>query len=143
MKTKFSELLKVKKRKVDEVENRLLDFRNQKNRVYLQIEEIDRDISSLKIPKSGDFTKITLSYAHLSNLSNQKKLKIEETLSLEAQIEVEKELYKKANIDFEKIKYLDNLEIKKVLLQMKIQESKDMDEIANILFSNKKNMAIL
>ncbi len=143
MKTKFSELLKVKKRKVDEMENRLLELQNQKNRFLLQIEEIDDDISSHKSPKIGDFSKITLSYAKLSILSNQKKLKKQELLNLQEQIIEQKKLYKEANIDFEKIKYLDDLEVEKVLQQMKIQESKDMDEIANILFSNKKRMVSL
>ncbi len=143
MKTKFSELVKVKKRKVAEIENKLLELQNQKNRSLLQIEEIDDDISSHKSPKVGDFSEITLSYAKLSILSNQKKSKKEDLLNLQEQIIEQKKLYKEANIDFEKIKYLDDLEVEKVLHQMKIQESKDMDEIANILFSNKKKMVSL
>ena len=40
MKTKFSQLVKLKKRKVDEIENELLDVQNQKRRVLVQIEDI-------------------------------------------------------------------------------------------------------
>jgi len=57
---------------------------------------------------------------------------------LNQQIEGIKELYKEANIDFEKINYLEDLEIKKQLEELKVQENKDMDEIANLLFTKHK-----
>jgi len=138
MKTKFSQLVKVKKRKVDEIESELLDTQNQKRRVESEIENILQEISELKTPQSGDFAQLNLSYSYLSNLSNQKKFKEEQLHSIIQQIEVIKELYKEANIEYEKIKYLDEQEIKKQLEELKIKENKDMDEIANLLHSRKK-----
>jgi flagellar export protein FliJ len=137
MKTKFSQLVKVKKRKVDEIESELLDIQNQKRRVESEIESILQEIRELKTPQNGDFAKLNLSYSYLSNFSNQKKSKEEELIKIDNQIEVIKELYKEANIEYEKIKYLDEQEIKKQLEELKIKENKDMDEIANLLHAKK------
>ncbi len=138
MRTKFSQIVKVKKRRVDEIENELLDTQNQKRRVLVWIENILKEISELKTPKSGSFSQINIAHMHLKNLSNQKSSYEEEVVRLNQQIEGIKELYKEANIDFEKIKYLEDLEIKRQLQALKVQENKDMDEIANLLFTKHK-----
>ncbi len=140
MKTKFSQIVKVKKRRVDEIENELLDIQNQKRRVIRSIEEILKEISEIKTPKSGSFSQINIAHMHLTNFSNQKNGYEEDILKLDQQILGIKELYKEANIEFEKIKYLEDLEIKKQLHELKIQENKDMDEIANLLFSKNKRV---
>jgi flagellar export protein FliJ len=141
MKTKFSQLVKVKKRKVDEIESELLDAQNEKRKIHSQIDKISLEISELKTPQSGGFAKLNISFTYLSNLSNQKKLKVEELEKIEHQIELIKELYKEANIEFEKVKYLDELEVKKQLEELRVKENKDMDEIANLLHA-KKNIEV-
>lgn len=138
MKTKFSQLVKVKKRKVDDIENELLDIQNQKRRVIFLIEGISKEISEIIIPKSGSFSKMNIVHMHLKNFSNQKSSYEEKIIRLNQQIEGIKELYKEANIEFEKVKYLEDLEIKKQLHELKIKENKDMDEIANLLFTKQK-----
>ena len=139
MKTKFSQILKVKQRKVDEIENELMDVRFQKRKTLTRIEEIVKEIEGLKTPQSGSFAEINISHTYLKNLSNQKQSKEQEIIQLDQQIEGIKELYKEANIEFEKIKYLEDLEIAKKLQEIKVQEAKDMDEIANLLHAQKKN----
>lgn len=139
MKTKFSQILKVKQRRVDEIENELMDVRFQKRKTLTKIEEIVEEIMGLKTPQSGSFAEINLSHTYLKNLSNQKQSKEQEIIQLDQQIEGIKELYKEANIEFEKVKYLEDLEIEKKLQELKVQEAKDMDEIANLLHAQKKN----
>ena len=139
MKTKFSQILKVKQRRVDEIENELMDVRFQKRKTLTKIEEIVKEIAGLKTPQSGSFAEINISHTYLKSLSNQKKSKEEEIIQLDQQIEGIKELYKEANIEFEKVKYLEDLEIEKKLQEIKVQEAKDMDEIANLLHAQKKN----
>lgn len=138
MKTKFSQLLKVKKRKVQTIENEILDTQNQKRKTFLQIEKVLHEISGFKAPKSGEFSQISLSFSCLANLSNQKAFLDEEMVKINKQIEGLKELYKEANIECEKVKYLEDLEIEKRLYELKVQENKDMDEIANLLFAKRK-----
>ncbi len=138
MKTKFSQLVKVKKRRVDEIENELLDIQNQRRSILIKIEDILKEISLIKTPKSGSFSQINISHMHLKNFSIQKRAYEEEIIRVDRQIIGLKELYKEANIEFEKVKYLEDLEIKKQLQLLKIKENKDMDEIANLLFTKQR-----
>lgn len=46
--------------------------------------------------------------------------------------------FKRQNIEFEKAKYLDGLEVKKRLEQIKKQEMRDLDEISVMLYANHK-----
>ena len=141
MKTKFSQLVKVKKRRVDEIENELLDIQNQRRSILIKIEDILKEISLIKTPKSGSFSQINISHMHLKNFSTQKRTYEEEIIRVDRQIIGLKELYKEANIEFEKVKYLEDLEIKKQLQLLKIKENKDMDEIANLLFTKQRMKA--
>ncbi len=137
MKTKFSQLVKVKKQKINEIESELLDVENQKQKMHIHIQETLKEITEIKKPSSGNFAELNLSYSYLSNLSNQKKSYEEKILMFEKQLDGLKELYKEANIEYEKVKHLEDLEIKKQLFELKRKESKDMDEIANLLFAKK------
>ncbi len=141
MRTKFSQLLKVKMRRVDEIEGEILDAQNKKRKTELKIKEIEDETRELKVPKSGKFSQISISSFFLTNLSNQKSFFKQELSSIQLQIEGLNELYKEANIEYEKVKYLDDLEIKKHLKEMRIKENKDMDEVGNLLFA-KKNLRI-
>ncbi len=137
MQTKFSQILKVKKQIVDECERELLDIRNVKKNKLLQIQDLKLQIKNTQKPKNGSFLQLNMVYLNLRILSNQKKEFENDIISLDNQIEGLKELYKVANIEFEKIKYLDSQEIKKIIKLQNMQEKKDMDEISNILFSRK------
>ena len=139
MKTKFSQILKLKKRRVEEIENALTEVRAQKRRALREIEDILQEIASLKTPTSGSFGEMNVAFMSLSQLSNQKKSKEFEVTQIEQRIRDIQELYKEANIEFEKIQYLEDEEHKKVLEALKVQENKDMDEIANLLYSRFKN----
>ena len=52
-----------------------------------------------------------------------------------------KEQLKKDMIEYEKYKYLEYEEIQKALKEIKIQEAKDLDEIALMTFTNKNKEA--
>ena len=49
------------------------------------------------------------------------------------------EHFKIYNIEYEKAKYLDNTEIKKMLDKAKKQEGRDLDEISVMLYANKNS----
>ncbi len=138
MKTKFLQLLKVKEQKLKDIELELYHVQNKKSQILQELDNIVHDISNLTIPKSGSFAKINILYANKKTLLKQKELKKQMVKLLEEKIKQIQTMYKRANIEFEKIKYLHDLEIKKILQNIKEQEQKDMDEIANLLFVNKK-----
>ena len=136
--TRFTDILKVKKQKLSEVERELLDVQNRKKRIELKVEQVDEEVASLETPKSGDFGTLQMSRQSFLYLIQQKEVLIEKLALRIQQIEGLKELYKEANIEYEKIAYLDADEIKKEMKRIADEESKELDEIANILFVNKR-----
>ena len=54
-----------------------------------------------------------------------------------------KEQLKVDMIEFEKFNYLELEEVKKVLKKIKIQEAKDLDEVALMTYAKKKNRGTL
>ena len=139
--TRFTDILKVKKQKLSEVERELLDVQNRKKRLELEIKQVDSKVSALQTPISGDFGTLQIARQSFLVLIQQKELLTEKLEIRIKQIEGLKELYKEANIEYEKIAYLDAEEIKKELKRIADEESKELDEIANILFVNKREKA--
>ena len=138
MKTRFADLLKVKKQKMTEVERQLLDVQNRKKRLVHQIEKVDHDIAILELPQSGDFGLMQISRQTFVSLMQEKELLKEKLLVRENQISGLKVLYQEVTLEYEKVSYLNEEEIKTELKRIQKEESKALDEIANILFVNKK-----
>jgi flagellar biosynthesis chaperone FliJ len=136
--SKYKEIVKVKKQKVREIENQLLDVRSRKITIEKKIKENDLLIVEFKQPSKGDFSQLQYSH-HSFSMILLKKEELREKLELRIkQIEGLELLYKEANIEYEKMLHLHEEELDKMLQLQKMQESKDMDEIANILFVNKR-----
>jgi len=138
MKTRFSDILKIKKQKLDEIERQLQDVQHRKKILKEQILGVDAEIVALKIPQEGNFAKMQLSREAFDRLRQDKEELLERLTLRENQLVGLKELYQEAMIEYEKMVYLNNEEIKKVLKLRAQEESKALDEIANILFVNKK-----
>ncbi len=138
MKTRFSDILKIRKEKLSEIERELLDVRNRKRKIEEEITKVDAKIKVFKQPQIGDFSLMQVARDALTMLRQQKEDLVQKHLLRERQIEGLKGLYQEANIEYEKIAYLNEEAIKKVLKQRQLEESKALDEIANILFVNKK-----
>ena len=137
MKTKFTPLVKLNKQKADEVEQML-----QKNaqEIVLKQEEIDalvREFASLQEPKSGFYQAFLTFVEHKNYYRAMIDEKAYELALLKQKRGELQELFKEKNIEFEKAKYLENLEIKKVLEKVKKQEAKDLDEISVMLYNQK------
>ncbi len=138
MKTEYSQLLKIKKHRVDTVESKLLELKGSMDRVLLSMEKIDREISIIKRPTDGTFSKMRVSFAYLSTLSNQKRVQKERLREIKRDIDNQKELYRVENIELQKIKYLHDTEVKNYLYSVKVKENRELDEIATRLFFRKQ-----
>jgi hypothetical protein len=134
MKTKFSELLKVKKQKLSEIEQQLAAKRYEKEVVVLQKVQIESEISAFQLPKEGDFSSMKLAIANREYLFKEKEHKENMIKYFEQEIDNLNFLYKEANIEYEKIKHLHEVEVEKMITELLKKESKQMDEIANQLF---------
>ncbi len=140
--TRFKDILKVKKEKMSEVERALQDMQNRKNRLIEDIAEVDTVISELKSPENGDFGTLQVAREGFLALIKQRESLSEKVEAYNTEIEVLELLYKEATIEYEKIVYLDELEIKKIAKKIAEEESKALDEIANILFVNKREKVL-
>jgi len=137
MKTKFSDIVKIRKRKVDELQDYLARLEFSIQQTKKEIETLVNDLYSEKTPNEGSIREllaiqeIKKAYkieienkkAHLSNLLQNKQNIIE--------------MLKDANMEYEKMKHLHELELKKIADTRKQKEAKDLDEIAVMLFNNK------
>jgi len=136
MKTKFDSVVKVKKQKVDTIERNLQKINSSIQNLKNKTEELTKTLLSFSLPKEGNF-------ALLNQIKHQQHILRDEIQKLKNQIVIlenrKKELLeelKKANIDYEKMKYLQAEEIKKMIKEKRLKEARDMDEIAILLRKN-------
>ncbi len=139
MKTKFDSVVKVKKQKVDTIERNLQKINASINELNNRIEDLNKTLLSFSIPKEGNF-------ALLNQIKHQQHILRGEIQNLKNQIVIlenrKKELLeelKTANIDYEKMKYLQAEEIKKIIKEKRLKEARDMDEIAILLRKNSES----
>jgi len=137
MKTKFDGVVKLKKQKVDSIQKNLQKINASINELNLKISSLEESLRSFTIPREG---KISI----INQIKHQQGIIRDEIAKLQNQITVLKsrknellEELKKANTEYEKMKYLQNEEIKKALKELKLKESREMDELAILL--RKKN----
>lgn len=134
MRTRFTPLLKVRQEKLDRLEAALQAFNYEIMQVQARLEVIVHEIRTLEIPSQGSYGEFLMMQAikgeqmarlELEQLSlaslQQKKREVEENMRL-------------ARIEYEKAKYLDRVEIQKVLATRAREEAREMDEIAGLLF---------
>ena len=139
MKTKFSELLKVKKQKVSEIEQKLAAKRHEKEVVVSQKLQIESEIAAYTLPSQGDFSAMHLAISGRDYLFKEKEQKENIIKYFNQEINNLNILYKEANIEYEKIKHLHEVEMQKIVEAIAKEESKQMDEVANQLFMRNRN----
>ncbi|WP_299546365.1 flagellar export protein FliJ [uncultured Helicobacter sp.] len=139
IKTKFTQLVLLRKRKVDEVELML-----QKNAQHIiakqgEIDALVAEFATLKEPQSGIYQNFLAFAHHKEEYRSSIDFKMQELAQLKQTKRELQETFKLENIEYEKAKYLDGLEIKKLLEKARIQESRDLDEISVMLHTNNKD----
>jgi len=133
MKTKFDGVVKVKKQQVERIENDIRKINKSILELNREIEELKDSLLLFTLPKTGTFNKIKQIKESQNIIKNQiQNLENQIVILQNRKNELLNEL-KKANIDYEKMKYLQNEEIKKALKELKLKESREMDEIAILL----------
>ncbi|MDD3324460.1 MAG: flagellar export protein FliJ [Sulfurospirillaceae bacterium] len=136
MKSKFANIAKIKKQKCDTIEKELLKNRTREKMLLAKIATSYEEISKMSLPKEGGASLISMFQAQKALLNRDKKAY--ELALVEAKKRIQKLLddYKKAHTDYEKIKYLEEQELQIFIDKLKKEEQKELDEIANVLFSN-------
>ena len=138
-KTQFTDILKIKKNKIKEIEQKIQKVRFGIAKNKERIKEIEEDILNIEYPISGYFS-VLQQYnlamnnmkSDIYNLENQ----IEQANNIIAQLQEELKL---ANLEFEKFKFLNDEVLEKEAKRLKKLEENRLDEIAIILFNQKRN----
>jgi len=136
-KTQFTDILKIKKNKIKEIEQKIQKVRFGIAKNQERIKEIEEDILNIEYPISGYFS-VLQQYnlamnnmkSDIYNLENQ----IEQANNIIAQLQEELKL---ANFEFEKFKFLNDEVLEKEAKRLKKLEENRLDEIATILFNQK------
>ncbi len=137
MKTKFDDLLKIRKQQVDKLERDLEKVNSAINNIQKQIEIKHKELEQLSIPKSGKFYLINQLKHNIFLINQEIKTLKNQLNTLNERKELIINNLKSANIEYEKIVYLKNEEIKKEIKKIKNKEIKEIDEIA-IMLNNLK-----
>lgn len=140
MKTKFTPLLLLQKQKIDAIEQ---EIQHNAQAIKGKQEEIDAliaEFATLKEPTSGVYQAF-LTFTHHKNEYRQSiDYKMGELALLKKKKQELQEAFRIQNTELEKAKYLDNLEVKKVLQKLKKRENIEMDEISVMLHANNKEI---
>lgn len=95
--------------------------------------QIKEEINLFVLPNSGSFMDLQSANARLSSIRVQANNIINEILSAESRIENKQNEYKYHNIEYEKIKYLEKDEQKKIDAKIKKQEEGMMNDITSYM----------
>jgi len=138
MKTKFTPIVKFKKSELDKVEERVQNLLRTVHKETENLKNAYAILMQITQPTSGSINE------YLSNKllqQRQREIIIETAQTLEdakEKLSFAKEQQKLAYIEFEKYKYLESEEVKKMIKEIRIKEAKDLDEVALQGFMNKR-----
>ena len=94
-------------------------------------------LQQLQTPQAGNMQEMLASRSLLASQRGVIEHNQEWVSYAQKQVLAAKEQFKKDMIEHEKFKYLELQEIKKILKAKKIQEMKDLDEVALMTYTNK------
>ncbi|MDE5603526.1 MAG: flagellar export protein FliJ [Helicobacter sp.] len=140
MKTKFTPLVLLQKQKIDAIEQELQHNAEAIKKKQEEIDALIAEFATLKEPTSGVYQAF-LTFVHHKNEYRQSiDYKMGELALLKKKKQELQETFRLQNVELEKAKYLDNLEIKKILQKLKKRENIEMDEISVMLYANNKEI---
>ncbi|RDU59331.1 flagellar export protein FliJ [Helicobacter marmotae] len=135
MTTKFSPIIDLRKKDMQECERAILQNENNITNKRAQIERIADELVGLKMPQNGMFSAMQaynemkkMLLAHLQNIQDELNELLLHKNSLQNQ-------YKKHHIEYEKIAFLDKKEQDKMFKALNNREKREVDEIAMMLYN--------
>lgn len=137
---KFSQILKIRKQELDNIESRLALARIKLENFACELDENLSLISAYKFPKNGNLAEINLALEEQKILRNQ-RADLNEKISLtKTEISHLNHKYKNAMIEFEKIKHLQDVENAEFAKKLKRSEQILIDELAVMRFNMKEKI---
>lgn len=136
MKTPFDALVLAQKKRLEAKELEILRTNNQIAAQYAKIDELQIALSQVIYPKEGDFSLFLKTNAQKKSLINDIDTHRTHISTLKAELKSLQEQRKIIYIEYEKYKHIQEREKEKILSELKRAESKNLDEIALLLYNN-------
>ena len=141
MKTRFTSLVHIKKNIVQKSERLLQQANANFNNAKKALQESLAFLQQITLPSHGKITEFLANRALLEAQRMVIQHNQEWLQYTQKEVQEAKEQLKRDMIEYEKYKYLEYEEMQKVLKEIKIQEAKDLDEIALMTYTNKDKEA--
>ncbi|ETD23551.1 flagellar export protein FliJ [Helicobacter macacae] len=136
MKTPFDALVLAQKKRLEAKELEILRTNNQIAAQYAKIDELQIALSQVIYPKEGDFSLFLKTNAQKKSLINDIDTHRTHISTLKAELKSLQEQRRIIYIEYEKYKHIQEREKEKILSELKRAESKNLDEIALLLYNN-------
>ncbi len=137
MNTKFTSLVKLKKSTMQKSEKVVQKANANLNSAATALKISYNSLKDVDAPASGTMGDFLASRTLLDSQRGLIKHNTEWVDFAKSQVQEAKEQFKKDMIEHEKFKYLELEEIKKEIKKIKVQEAKDLDEVALMTYSKK------
>lgn len=141
MNTRYSSLVTLKKSTMQKSELALQGANNDLNTATNELQLSYDILDTLQSPTTGSMSQMMSARSLMESQRGVIKHNQEWITFAQNQVELAQQQLKSDMIEYEKFNYLELEEIKKVLLAKKIQEAKDLDEVA-LMTHAKKNKKI-
>ena len=137
MKTRFSSLVTLKKSTMEKSERVLQGANADLNSATMALQLSYNSLNDVQAPQSGTMADMLASRTLLDSQRGMIEHNKEWMNFAQKQVNQAKEQLKSDMIEHEKFKYLELEEIKKVLKKRKLEEAKNLDEVALITHARK------
>ena len=139
MKTRFSSLVTLKKSTMKKSERAVHSANADLNSAVMALEISKNSLNSIDTPESGFMSEFLASRRLLDSGRDLIKHNQEWVKYSNNQVSLAKEQLKLDMVEYEKFKYLDLQEIKKIIKKQKMLEVKELDEVALMTHTRKNN----
>lgn len=138
MKSKFTQIVNIKKRNLDKIELNLARARNEAAMIEGFIAQAAEQISKFEMPSSGSAADLCGSLELLGAMRREKNLLTERLELTKKSIAHLERQYKAANLEYEKMKYLQTQDFSAQIEKIKKAEAAALDEFATMNFTRQK-----
>ncbi len=134
MKSKYTPLVKLKKKELDRIERDLIHANNAFSMASIAIDDAYTLLSTLTLPINGSVSELLQSQSMIQAQHTEIQLCVDTLARAKAQQLQVRRQFKASMIEYEKFKYLETQEIQAHNAKTKKEEAKMLDEIGVITY---------
>lgn len=130
MKSKYSQVVKVRKQELDKAETNLLHARQRQLANEEALRAAEAEFLGISLPQNGDISLLKHGFEFKQIAQTSKEIAKEKVELSKKECAHYQNVYKNANLAYEKMKFLETDEIQKKQEALKKAEQKMLDEVA-------------